>query len=71
MTIKTPRDRDSTFDSQLIVKQQHRLRGFDEKILALHAKGMAVRGIQELYGVEISATLVSEITEDLDAEVNA
>ena len=47
--------------------------GFDEKILALYAKGMTTRDIQEivrnLYGVEVSATLVSEITEDLDAEV--
>lgn len=49
--------------------------GFDEKILALYAKGMTTRDIQEivreLYGVEISATLVSAITEDLDAEVTA
>ena len=49
--------------------------GFDEKILALYAKGMTTRDIQEivreLYGVEVSATLVSAITEDLDAEVTA
>ena len=49
--------------------------GFDEKILALYAKGMTTRDIQEivreLYGVQISATLVSAITEDLDAEVAA
>ena len=49
--------------------------GFDEKILALYAKGMTTRDIQEivreLYGVEISPTLVSTITEDLDAEVTA
>jgi transposase-like protein len=59
----------------LIGKHQRRVPGFDEKILALYAKGMTTRDIQEivreLYGVEISATLVSEITADLDAEVTA
>jgi transposase-like protein len=75
LTITTPRDRDSTFKPQLIGKHQRRVPGFDEKILALYAKGMTTRDIQEivreLYGVEISATLVSEITADLDAEVTA
>lgn len=73
LTIATPRDRDGTFEPQLISKHQRRVPGFDEKILALYAKGMTTRDIQEivreLYGVEISATLVSEITADLDAEV--
>ena len=49
--------------------------GFDEKILALYAKGMTTRDIQdivrELYGVEVSATLISEITADLDVAVTA
>ena len=75
LTITTPRDRDGTFEPQLIEKHQRRVPGFDEKILALYAKGMTTRDIQEivqeLYGVEISATLVSEITADLDAEVGA
>lgn len=75
LTIVTPRDRDGTFEPQLIGKYQRRVPGFDEKILALYAKGMTTRDIQEivreLYGVEISATLVSEITADLDAEVTA
>lgn len=73
LTIATPRDRDGTFEPQLIEKYQRRVPGFDEKILALYAKGMTTRDIQEivqeLYGVEVSATLVSEITADLDAEV--
>jgi transposase-like protein len=73
LTLVTPRDRDGTFEPQLIGKHQRRVPGFDEKILALYAKGMTTRDIQEivrdLYGVEISATLVSEITADLDAEV--
>ena len=75
VTIATPRDRDSTFEPQLIGKHQRRLAGFDEKILALYAKGMTTRDIQEivqeLYGVEVSPTLISEITEDLDAEATA
>jgi putative transposase len=73
--LDTPRDRQGTFEPQLIPKHQRRLAGFDEKILALYAKGMTTRDIQEivkhLYGVEVSPTLVSEITADLDAEVTA
>ncbi len=75
LTIATPRDRDGTFEPQLIGKHQRRLAGFDEKILALYAKGMTTRDIQDivqqLYGVDVSATLISEITADLDAEVTA
>ncbi len=73
--IQVPRDRDGTFEPVLIEKHQRRLPGFDEKILALYAKGMTTRDIQDLvcqlYGVEISATLVSEITEDIDSHVKA
>jgi len=75
VTIAVPRDRAGTFEPQLIGKHQRRVPGFDEKILALYAKGMTTRDIQDvvrqLYGVEVSATLVSEITADLDAEVSA
>ena len=75
LTIATPRDRNGTFEPQLIGKHQRRVPGFDEKILALYAKGMTTRDIQEivreLYGVEVSAVLISEITADLDAEVTA
>jgi putative transposase len=73
--LTTPRDRDGTFEPQLIPKHQRRLTGFDTKILALYAKGMTTRDIQEivkeLYGVDVSPTLISEITADLDAEVTA
>ena len=73
--LRTPRDRLGTFEPQLIAKGQRRLDGFDEKILTLYAKGLTTRDIQdivqELYGVEVSPTLVSEITADLDAEVTA
>jgi transposase-like protein len=75
LKLSTPRDRHGTFEPQLIGKHQRRLPGFDEKIMALYAKGMTTRDIQEvvqeLYGVEVSAALVSEITSDLDAEVTA
>ena len=75
LTLTTPRDRDGTFEPLLIPKHQRRVPGFDEKILALYAKGMTTRDIQEivreLYGVDVSPTLISEITADLDAEVTA
>src|SRR5271167_13708 len=75
LALDTPRDRNGTFAPQLVAKHQRRLAGFDEKILALYAKGLTTRDIQdvvkELYGVDVSPTLVSEITADLDAEVTA
>ena len=75
LTLTTPRDRNGTFEPQLIAKHQRRLSGFDEKIMALYAKGMTTRDIQdvvkELYDVDVSPTLISEITADLDAEVTA
>jgi putative transposase len=75
LALDTPRDRHATFEPQLIPKHQRRLAGFDEKILALYAKGMTTRDIQEvvkeLYSVEISPTLISQITADLDTEVTA
>jgi len=75
LTLATPRDRDGTFEPLLIPKHQRRVPGFDEKILALYAKGMTTRDIQEivqeLYGVEVTPGLISQITADLDAEVAA
>ncbi len=75
VTIATPRDRDGTFEPQLVPKYQRRLAGFDEKILALYAKGMSTRDIQDilqkLYGVEVSPTLISEVTTVIDQEVTA
>ena len=58
LTIATPRDRDGTFEPQLVGKYQRHVPGFDEKILAMYAKGMTTRDIQdlvqEMYGVEVS-----------------
>ncbi len=64
--IKTPRDRNASFEPQLIKKGQSRITGMDDQILSLYAKGMSTRDIvaafQEMYGAEISAGLVSQVT---------
>ena len=64
--IQTPRDRNATFEPQLIKKGQSRITGMDDQILSLYAKGMSTRDIvaafQEMYGAEISAGLVSQVT---------
>jgi len=64
--IKTPRDREGTFEPQLVKKRQTRITGMDDQILTLYAKGMSTRDItetfQEMYGAEISAGLVSQVT---------
>src|SRR5713226_8493856 len=71
--IEVPRDRQGMFEPQLVKKGQTRLEGFDEKILALYARGMTTRDIQaqlqELYGVEVSPTLISTVTEAVMDEV--
>src|SRR5258708_123048 len=71
--IGVPRDRQGTFEPQLVKKGQTRLEGFDEKILALYARGMTTRDIQaqlqELYGVDVSPTLISNVTEAVMDEV--
>jgi putative transposase len=65
--VRVPRDREGTFEPQLVKKHQTRLEGFDEKVLALYARGMTTRDIQghlrELYGTEVSHELVSRATE--------
>jgi len=75
LRLDIPRDRAGTFEPLLIPKHQRRIPGFDEKILALYAKGMTTRDIQDvlqqLYGVDVSPTLVSEVTADLDQHVTA
>ncbi len=64
--IETPRDRNSTFEPKMVAKGQRRITGMDEQILCLYAKGMTTRDItatfQEMYGVEVSAGLVSQVT---------
>ena len=71
--IEVPRDRDGDFEPQLIRKRQRRLPGFDEKVIALYARGMTVREIQghlkELYSVEVSPTLISNVTDSVIDDV--
>jgi len=71
--IKVPRDVQGTFEPQLVKKGQTRLEGFDEKILAMYARGMTTRDIQaqlqELYGVEVLPAPISNVTEAVMEEV--
>jgi putative transposase len=73
LPLSIPRDRQGRFEPQLIAKYQRRFPGFDEKIIALYARGLATRDIQahlqELYGVEMSPELVSAITDAVTDEV--
>ncbi len=70
--IGVPRDRNSAFEPQLIAKGQTRFEGFDDKIVSLYARGMSNRDItaqlQDLYGVEVSAGLITNVTEAVEAE---
>lgn len=71
--IEVPRDRDGSFEPQLVKKRQQRLEGFDEKVLALYARGLSTREIQaqleELYGAELSPALISKVTAQVIEEV--
>lgn len=73
--IEVPRDRNGEFEPQFIPKHQTRFNGFDEKIIALYARGLTVREIQghlqEIYGVEVSPGLISTVTDEVLAEVSA
>lgn len=71
--IEVPRDRNSSFEPSLIAKRQRRLDGFDDKVLSLYAKGMSLSDIklqlQELYGADVSESLISGITDDIIEDV--
>ena len=75
LPLTIPRDRHGRFEPKLIEKYKRRFPGFDEKIIALYARGMSTRDIQahvlELYGLSISPDLVSAVTEAVHDEVNA
>lgn len=74
-SIDVPRDRNGTFEPQIVKKNQTRFDGFDEKIISLYARGMTTREIQghlqEIYGVEASPGLVSAATDAVLEEVRA
>src|SRR5438046_6685880 len=73
LELETPRDRQSTFEPQIVAKRQTRWAGFDDKIISLYARGMTTREIQghleEIYGVEVSPTLISNVTDAIVEEV--
>jgi putative transposase len=73
--IATPRDRNGTFEPQIVRKNQTRWTGFDDKILSLYARGMTTREIQghleEMYQVEVSPSLISEVTDGIMEQVRA
>ncbi len=73
MEVLTPRDREGSFEPQLVPKHQRRFDGFDEQVLALYARGMSVRDIrahlEELYGVEVSPDLISRVTDGVIDEL--
>ena len=75
MEIVSPRDRNGSFEPELVKKRQTRFDGFDDKILSMYARGMTVREIQghleELYGVEVSPDLISSVTDSVLEEVKA
>lgn len=73
MEIAVPRDRNSTFEPVIIPKGETRFTGFDDKIISMYARGMTTRDIQghlqDLYGVEVSPTLVSQVTDAVTEEI--
>ncbi|EMN1295516.1 TPA: IS256 family transposase [Escherichia coli] len=73
--IETPRDRNGSFEPQLIKKGEKQLGGFDERIVSLYARGMSTRDIQahfeDVYGVEVSPTFISQVTNAVLDEVRA
>jgi putative transposase len=73
--IQAPRDRDGSFEPQLVRKRQRRFEGFDEKILALYSRGLSTREIErflhELYGVNVSRELISKVTDGVMDDVRA
>lgn len=73
LELEVPRDRASTFEPQILPKHQTRFSGFDDKIISMYARGMTTREIEghlkEIYGVDISPALVSQVTEAISEEV--
>jgi putative transposase len=73
--LAVPRDRDGSFEPRLIGKHERRFTGFDDKVVALYARGLTLREIQaflaEMYGVDVSPDLISTVTDAVVAEVTA
>src|SRR5207302_4639742 len=75
LPLAVPRDRNGTFEPQIIEKHQTRFTGFDENIISLYARGLSTREIQqhleEIYQVEVSPALISTVTDEVIEEVKA
>lgn len=75
IALKVPRDRDGSFDPQIVPKHARRLAGFDEAVISLYAKGLTTGEIQahleQVYDVEVSRSLISRVTEKVAAELEA
>lgn len=75
ITLEIPRDRNGDFEPLMVPKHRSRIAGFDDKIIALYARGMTTRDIQsqieEIYGVEVSPALISSVTDSVMDEVRA
>jgi len=75
LRIEVPRDREGSFEPQIIGKHERRFTGFDDKIIAMYARGMTVREIQgflsEMYSVDVSPDLISRVTDEVMSEVAA
>ena len=75
LPIDIPRDRQGTFEPQIIAKHQTRWSGFDDKIISLYVRGLSVREIQghleEMYGAEVSPALISSVTDAVSDDVKA
>ena len=75
LRIEVPRDRQGSFEPVLIPKHERRFTGFDDKIIAMYARGMTMREIQgfvlEQYGTEVSPEFISSVTDAVMAEVTA
>ena len=73
LELRTPRDRDGTFEPQLVKKNQTRITGMDNQILSLYAKGMTTREIaaafKELYDADVSSALISKVTDAVMEQV--
>jgi putative transposase len=73
LDIIVPRDRNSKFEPIIIPKGESRFTGFDDKIISMYARGMTTRDIQghleEIYGVDVSPTLISQVTDAISEEV--
>lgn len=73
--VETPRDRNGSFEPRILPKHQTRFDGFDDKVVSMYARGMTTREIQghlqEMYGVEVSPALISEVTDAVSDEVKA